>query len=525
MEKMTITAADTTGIQNYIYGSNLLKHNVGASELVRRATQDWVYDELSGLGNTNVDAEGVIDDEVAIERDDLVSELVYAGGGNTVLIFQSTELAHEFVSGLSRRVLLEAPGLQAIIASREFDWKIEALSLVVKSILEELNRKKRDHVTSSPLLGLCVTADCQYTGLPAVDMDKDGRRISAEVKAKEKIFNDAHDRLTHKLPMQGYEIPKEFDDFGHTKGEFSYIGVIHIDGNEMGKRVAAIADAHPWPEDNRLYIQAIRDFSRSVEYSAQEALKATYQQLISCINRGKISGEIPITDRKIPLRPIVMGGDDITLVCNGRLALTVTEFYLRQIMAKPLKDGKPISARAGVAVVKSHYPFSRAYALSEELVKSSKDYLNERRAPPHNERDLSAIDWHFAVSGAVLNLDQIREREYKSGTGRLTMRPLRLGSDGSDWRSWENFAHIVNDFRTKNEWVERRNKVKKLNEILRNEPNAVEHFLTAYELPALPEVPGYPDSVRTGWIGDDRCTCFDAIEALEFFVPLERILK
>lgn len=524
MKKMTIAAVDTTGIQNYIYGSNLLKHNVGASELVRRATQDWVYEELPGLGNTNVDAEGFIDDGVAIERDDLSSELVYAGGGNTVLIFQSTELAHEFARGLSRRVLLEAPGLQLIITSKEFDWKMEPLSQMVKSILEKINRKKRDHVTSSSLMGLSVTADCQYTGLPAVDMDRESRRISAEVKAKEEIFDDAHDRLTNKLLLRGYRIPKEFDDFGHTKGEFSYIGVIHIDGNEMGRRVAAIADAHPRPEDNRRYIQEIRDFSRSVDHSAQEALIATYQQLISCINNGKISGEIQITDRKIPLRPIVMGGDDVTLVCNGRLALTVTEFYLRQIVAKPLKGGKPISARAGVAVVKSHYPFSRAYALSEELVKSSKDYLNERRAPPHNERDLSAIDWHFAVSGAVLNLDQIRKREYNSGAGKLTMRPLRLRSDSPDWRSWENFANIVNEFRTKNEWVERRNKVKELNEILRNGPNAVEQFLTAYELSALPEVPGYPGSARTGWIGD-RCTCFDSIEALEFFVPLERILK
>jgi hypothetical protein len=524
MEKMTITAIDTTGIQSYIYGSNLLKHNVGASELVRLATQDWVYKELPGLGDTNVDAEGLINDQIAIENDSLVSELVYAGGGNTVLIFQSTELAHEFARGLSRRVLLEAPGLQPIIVSIEFDWKIEALSRVVKSILEEVNCKKRDHVTSSPLLGLSVTADCQYTGLPAVDMDKDGRRISAEVKAKERIFNDAHDRLTHKLPLQGYEIPREFDDFGHTKGEFSYIGVIHIDGNEMGKRVAAIADAHLRPEDNRRYIQAIRDFSRSVEYSAQDALKATYKQLISCINNDKISGEIQITGRKIPLRPIVMGGDDVTLVCNGRLALTVTEFYLRQIMAKPLSNGKPISARAGVAVVKSHYPFSRAYALSEELVKSAKVYLNECKVPPHNERDLSAIDWHFAVGGAVLSLDEIREREYHSGADKLTMRPLSLGVGSSDWRSWENFADIINKFQTNRVWVERRNKVKELNEILRNGPTAVEHFLNAYELPDLPEVPNYHGSERTGWIGD-RCTCFDAIEALEFFVPLERILK
>ena len=30
-----------------------------------------------------------------------------------------------------------------------------------------------------------------------------------------------------------------------------------------------------------------------------------------------------------------------------------------------------------------------------------------------------------------------------------------------------------------------------------------------------------PDSATRGWIGD-RCTCFDAIEAMDFFVPIER---
>lgn len=40
MPRLTVTAVDTTGIQNYIFGSNVLKHNVGASYLVRFATQD-----------------------------------------------------------------------------------------------------------------------------------------------------------------------------------------------------------------------------------------------------------------------------------------------------------------------------------------------------------------------------------------------------------------------------------------------------------------------------------------------------
>lgn len=294
----------------------------------------------------------------------------------------------------------------------------------------------------------------------------------------------------------------------------------------MSKRIADIASTYKRPEDNRPYINGMRNFSESIKKASQDALDATYQHLIKCIDQdGKIGGVVKINEGKIPLRPIVMGGDDVTFVCDGRLALTLGEFYLRQITTKPLADNeKPISVRAGISVVKSHFPFARAYELSEELAKSAKRYLNERKAQPFNELGLSAIDWHFAVSGAVLDLEQIREREYsfatRVGTRNLTMRPLCLGPIGSDWRSWEVFVRILNDFRTKEDWIERRNKVKELQEVLRSGKDMVEQFLLAYGLPALPDIPSYSESAKTGWIGD-RCTCFDAIEALDFFVPLE----
>ncbi|MEO0248314.1 MAG: hypothetical protein ABIN58_02000, partial [candidate division WOR-3 bacterium] len=371
MAQLTVTVIDTTGIQGYIFGSNVLKHNVGASELVRCATQDWVYQELAALGAANVKQDGQIDDRATIEGGGLVSELVYAGGGNTVVLFCSPEIAREFTRRLTRRALQEAPGLRLVVAHNEFEWDTQALSQVVQSTLEQVRRKKQDHVVSTPLLGLSVTADCQYTGLPAVGKNQDGKRVSAEVRAKEAVFEAAHKRLTETLPLNGYEIPKDFDDFGRTKGESSYIAVIHTDGNGMGERVAAIANAYLRPGDNRLYIQAIRAFSQSVGRVAQEALSTTYQQLIRAIDReGKIGGVVPIRDLNLPLRPIVLGGDDVTFVCEGRLGLTLTEFYLRQVTAQPLADGKPLSIRAGIAVVKSHFPFARAYALAEDLTRS-----------------------------------------------------------------------------------------------------------------------------------------------------------
>jgi len=54
MPTYTLTFLDTVGIQNYVFGSNVLRENIGASELVRRATRLWPFEEVRKAGKTNV---------------------------------------------------------------------------------------------------------------------------------------------------------------------------------------------------------------------------------------------------------------------------------------------------------------------------------------------------------------------------------------------------------------------------------------------------------------------------------------
>ena len=179
-----------------------------------------------------------------------------------------------------------------------------------------------------------------------------------------------------------------------------------------------------------------------------------------------------------------------------------------------LSDGNPIYARAGIAIVKTHYPFSRAVELAGDLAKSAKKYIIET-----GEKSLLAMDWHFAASGPIGDLDDIREREYTVDAGKLYMRPVRLGkSVGADWHSWDTFTSIIKEFQ--NNWADKQNKLMSLREALRAGPETVEQFVTAYVQQKLPEIKTDPDSATRGWI-DKQCTCFDVIEAMDFFVPLE----
>ena len=229
----------------------------------------------------------------------------------------------------------------------------------------------------------------------------------------------------------------------------------------------------------------------------------------------------------LPFRPIIFGGDDVTFVSEGRLGLPLAAHYLARLSETEMPDGDPLYARAGIAIVKSHYPFARAYELAEALCESAKLFIRETDP---DFRRVTALDWHFATTGVVQPLEDLRKREYRRGRGKeaasLLMRPLAVTtSDSQEWRLWDTFCELSAGF-LQDPWVGRRNKIKALREALRAGPDAVRLFLRS--LPDNPNLPwpaslrGQGDAAATGWQGR-ICTHFDAIEALDFNVPLREV--
>lgn len=529
MKRYTLTVVDTVGIQDYIFGTNNLRQNVGASYLVDCATRKWVVDALPPRHNVlDPDRFECPFKDEKIEDKNLDAEVIYMGGGNALILFADHEEAIAFSKRLTRRVLLEAPGLNVVLAHVQFDWGQESLGGkegCIRKVMTTLVQRKRERVASMPLLGLGVTASCAFTDLPAVEEDNEdgeGHLISAETQAKLQAAEQAHKRLVSLIDWHDYRIPKDFDDFGRTRGESSYIAVIHTDGNSIGNRIRTLRDRFPLASQNRDYIRVMRAFSLSLQEAAMNALRNTVERLVTAVQTNdegeKSIGPIELKGNKLPFRPIVFGGDDVTFVCDGRLGLALAAYYLEQFSSQTLTDGKLAYARAGIAVVKTHYPFARAYALAEALCRSAKTYVVERQDPPYNEEGVTAMDWHFAVGGVIRDLEEIRNREYTVQAGKLFMRPVRLTSPEQDWRSWDTFSQIVRKFKS-SEWAGRRNKVKALRDALRSGPDAVKHFLGVYRLD-LPPIAAQPDMASQGWQGG-RCGYFDAVEAIDFFIPLE----
>ncbi|MEZ4673353.1 MAG: hypothetical protein R2932_03815 [Caldilineaceae bacterium] len=552
MTSYILTILDTSGIQNYLFGTNNLKQNAGASYLADCATRQWVHeklDEAVGKAAHNVldfdDIERPFDETISIETDGVQAEVIYAGGGNTAILFREVEKAKTFATLLSRKVIVKAPELNLVIAHSDgFDWSQEPLggaSGVVPAVMKKLQRQKQSSPPPQPLRGLGVTVDGVFTYRPVVGYDTRERPVSAESWAKESIERAAEKRLLAFLsdsfdPTQ-FSIARDFAEIGGSHEESSYIAVVHADGNGMGERVQALQNSYSNAAQNGEYVKAMRAFSLSVQRAAHTALNATVNFLRQHIKPSKeadknqyllykVADKIELTNDQsksgrpyLPFRPIVFGGDDVTFVCEGRLGLQLAAYYLEQFTAQKLSDGGRAFCRAGIGVTHTHYPFALAYELAEGLCKSTKSSIAGWQDDPRHKKDgITAMDWHFAVNGMNEPLAETRHRAYVGDTGSLLMRPLRLTEPEIDWRSWEQFQTIIHTFQ--NTWLDQRNKLVGLREPLRRGPEAVSQYRHLYGLPELPPIGNYRNMATTGWQGG-QCGYCDAIEALDFYVPLQ----
>jgi hypothetical protein len=531
MTEYTFTILDTTGIQSYIFHSNRLRENIGASQLVKEATGDWVKQTLIGLGIP------LVHQHDPIETSGLPAELIYASGGNAQIIFRERKTAIEFTHCLSRKVLEQARGIKLLAAHKTFDWEREHLHGVVDSFIKhELDTYKHTRIPSSPLLGLSVTVDCNSTQLPAVGLSTDYHTtddetddppypISNEILSKRQAAIPAQKELNKLFELPNRLVfPRQLDHLGRTEHESSYIAIVHADGNGMGKRFQDYGRA---ARNNRDYINRMRDFSSQVDSAGKAALTKVIQTLVNAIDcdTGTLSGEFNKFDLSrtsdryyLPFRPLVYGGDDVTFICDGRLGLELAIIYLQEFASHTMPDDKKLTACAGIGLVKTHYPFARAYALSQALCDSGKASLRNQKI------EGSVIDWHIANTGLLGNLSAIREREYRVSSGQLNLRPLLL-QDSGNWQTWEAFLPVLTAFYG-DAWRDKRNKVMALREVLTKGPVATRQFLQNYRQGDLPRFASYKgvevSLAQEGWV-NGVCGYFDAIDAMDFYLGLPTV--
>jgi len=527
MAEIDLCLLDCSSIQRYVFGSNKLKSNIGASQIIAKVYEEWLEQTVAGATGGKYELKDWRRNRTAIHLSsasgsDLLMETGYIGGGNALLMFRRTNgasKAQDFVRAWTRKLLLEAPGVQPVIAIHEANLPPTAADVEVIFKILERNKNLQKAETIIPRHG--ITAECKITGLSAdIYSPIVKEHVSAIAATKIEAVGDATKAAKRKYldekVYKGFTFSNEVDELGQKKYEDNHIAIVHIDGNNIGERFKACASL----VDKRLLANRIDEVT-------QEAMRETMRQF-----KPKF---ITLVDNKLdpfwnpeeqefymPLRPIILNGDDVTFVCDARLGFYFAETFMREfgktelndIPALQNSDLKKLSSCAGIAITRTKYPFYRGYQLAEELCKEAKK--------SGHLTNTSWLDFHFSHSGlSYRDLDELRARQYMVGENCLLWRPWQV-DDPDDKKSFLAAKAAIKHFRTAGRdgkgWPN-----SKLNDFFHSLAQGQERtkeFLAIAQSRGLtlPEMPGVKHAASNGWVGNFT-PYYDIIEMMDFYPP------
>lgn len=441
MTEKYLYGAAVQGIQEFIFKTNKLKEIVGASELVERICTNQFY-EASGLNKNS-------------------PNLITTAAGNIKCLLEES-VCKKVVLDFPKQIMEYAPGItisQAVvkIPSKSIDGetKINTLLEALKE-LEKRLKAQRNKATVDVEKGLLITERSRRTGLPAIIIkskkytDRATNEKQNAVRKKTGNSNDSSRKtLASKLLMnvvdeeyseihnlytneEGKKVFFNYETDTFTQNdERSYIAVIHADGNNLGKILQQLSDNFESKEDSQIK-RAYRYFSKAIdEATIESAQKAFYETF----NTEVWESIIYCNNPTVPFRPIVLSGDDLTVLCEAKYAIKFTKIFLQSFVIKSeekikeyLTKIEPIENRfdlnierltacAGIAFIKNKYPFHYAVSLAEELCGAAKK--ESKRIQKENElTDVpSSLAFYKVESTFHTSYNEIKERVLTTPTG------------------------------------------------------------------------------------------------------------
>ena len=436
---------ETSGNQNYIFSTNRLRENIGASELTYQAGTYWVIEAVA-IQNKEVLFKDWRNPEKlrymlrhnnpALEKSNRQAEIIVAASGKSLVLTKDKETAQAIISHVTKKALKETPGLD-IAGVYEKIEKENSLANAIRQIHKTFEKtRSRRPSPESRFLRLPIIADCAVSGLPASEIDtlgKEPKAISKVSAIKRDTAKEAKERLGNldqRLPNQIDQLLKPEEENQEEKR--SWLAVVHADGNGLGQIFLNFEHYIGEDKSNRNYIKKYREFSLALDECTEAAFKEALDVFPVEENQNN--------QKRIPIVPLIIGGDDLTVVCDGHYALEFTRIFLEEFekqtkthesikpVAKLAFEVERLSACAGIAVVKRHFPFSVAYHLAEQLIKSAKEVKTKvtKKEDKNIPFPCSAIDFHILHDSSEVELDKIRSTLNPEAKIHLYNRPYMV---------------------------------------------------------------------------------------------------
>ena len=557
---------DTRSIQKYIFSSNRLKANIGASHLVDRVFDDVLLPTVRGeLGADALDDSSWEQPEM-IDWTDMrtAARVGYIGGGNALLLFR-TETVYEtlrsIVSAFTKKLLEKAPGLRTGAAIGTMTLRADGSYAGASdhsdapNDLTRLIHKLKDFQNT-----VIPTVNVPYTGLTLVcsesgetanvwmrdEKEPNGDKESDDVASvpanvrmrDEKAPNgrfyawEVAEKLRVAMPQDGkpaavqtalmeklqsffppkerenfiknYAFPMKFDQLGQQTPK-NDIAVVHIDGNNMGKK---------FQECKTLTTRIQR--SLAIRDMTIAAFAALVQNIVAHIERYKDTLVLG-TDQKrtlLPIRPLVLGGDDMTFVCAAKVAVEFASFVMRHLVHDDTEGRIPIDSCGGITIMNTSYPFFRGYQMAEELCAVAKKRMRE-------SKEASCwLDFAILHGDRASTLAQFRAQEYTGVCGDLHFGPYRVDADA---REMESLAALLAGVRGMRKLPN--NKVKELRRVLIYSAHEQQQFLAqlGYLGMRIPSPEAWRDYEKDLWGKDKRTPYMDAVELMDYIIEDEEV--
>jgi hypothetical protein len=494
---------DVKGIQSFIFKIPKLQCIIGGSALI---------DQFDRETMKNIKQNGC--------------EHIYSAGGKGAFVCNSLENLEE----LKKNIIYEAYQIGLDI---QFGQEHEFYKASLKH--HELYPFVPSNLEGEP---------CRISGLYPVNNEKDSHDVVNKRNNNNRWFENRFLKEVTVIP--GLKDRQEFfrnvnandDEQLGGKAGAEAIGfrnrwaLICMDGNDMGKQFLKKQEMEP---DEKKMIEWIKIMSSVLDNCSEKATIAGIQQVIREWHNSEKTGLDP-SKIVLPVRPIIVGGDDIVILCHSSYARTFVKETIRvfneisleeekkeflrsgQNLWPALERGKGLTISAGILYCSVSLPLHTVINYAETLLANAKQRGRKEGCTPSP----ACIDWEHLTETVIDTPAARRNREsvfYDNDikeTIRLTKKPYTF----NDFEVVEDLAKVYKK-------IPRSMRHKVINsirqgyydrlafvaEIMKNSKSLAEHLCE------------YPDITKSRWKRDDGNRVTDVVDALLLVEEEERMTK
>lgn len=406
---------EAKSIQSYLFGSGRLRDVIGASELIDALTDEL----LDGVR----DALALSDDRLWFTR----------RAGGAFYAFSEDAAA---IAGLRDLYTLAvqhyAPGLAYDLGAGQGDTALEAFDAARDALRGDSSRQRPVLPVAAPITersrrsGLAATpAPTQAHGLLAPDEQPGEVRLDAATWRRRAVYRANRSGLIQRFSPEPAAL--SIDDWPRdlTPGAdaaFPYLGdhhtlaLIHADGNGLGQLLINAANAaRARPAAFRELFTALSGGISNATIGA--ARQATEEILLPARREGE----------PLAARPILLGGDDLTLLVRSDLALDYLRAFVRafeaqsqavlqQLQGLGVERLPPrLTIGAGLVYLRYSQPFQIAIRLTEALTGRAKQAAKpiDADCPP------SSLAFHRVAGPLSDDYQAILDQELTQHAGQV----------------------------------------------------------------------------------------------------------